>query len=469
MSPKKRQDRFFDSERAPKSGAPDSSATHEEGRESGASSSSDEFSIVDSEGQPPRLSGGDASKSSSGKARSRSGEPSEEVAPYIGPSGPARRSSLGWAWLTIVVTLILAVGSYWFYEGFDGDIEKVHERFTAFTNRFVPADRMPPLQESSPSRESAIASGMDSNAPLPVVNEPETSRESLTRPDSVTGQRLEPSNDFQGPGDSPDVNGQVGISLDGTRTDGEASPGVGAIVPVGPQLPTRRGPVSPTRREPPTAPSESDDGGWYRTDPSLSMENAPPDVVAANSPDVTPRPLFRATPQPQMTPFASGVLDSEDSYVNEAPAIQATGRPTAPSVALPSELSSFQETPTPTPVPTPKPTPARPSDSGMAQMSVGTVTAGVQLVDLGLVYASRALTGIHKNFSAPFRKSGAVARISFLIRKNGEIYGVAVEKSSGSDGLDNAALRAVSRTSPLEALPAEIRDEAVRVEVQFEF
>ncbi len=435
------------------------------------------FSIVDSEGQPPRSSRGSAPEASSGDsasafsggARGRSGEPPEEVAPYIEPSGPARRSSLGWAWLTIVVTLLLAVGSYWFYEGFDGDPEKVRERFTAFSNRLVPADRMPPLQESAPPRESAIAPGMDPKAPLPVVNEPDTTREALSRPDSVTGQRVEPSNDFQRSGNSPDANGEVGISLDGTRTDGEVSPGDGAIVPAGPQLPTRRGPVAPTRREPPTAPSESDDGGWYRTDPSLAMENAPPDVLAANAPDATPRPLVRATPQPQMTPFASGVLDSEDLYVNETPAIQATGRPTAPSVALPSELSTFQETPTPTPVPTPKPTPVRPSDAGMAQMSVGRVTAGVQLVDLGLVYASRALTGIHKNFSPPFRKSGSTARISFLIRKNGEIYGVAVEKSSGSDGLDNAAMRAISKTSPLEAPPSGIRDEAVRVEVQFEF
>jgi TonB family protein len=389
------------------------------------------------------------------------------VAPYIaGPARP-RRSSLGWAWLTIVVTLLLAVGSYWFYEGFDGDLEKVRERLEAFTHRLVPEDRMAAVPEAAPGLESAMAPGLDPKAPLPVVSETESRPETLDRPDSVTGQRVEPSNEPQPPAVTAEETGPPGVALDGTRQDGGAVPLTEPNVPAGPLLPTRRGLAVPTRREPPSA--AADDSGWYRTDPSLSMDNAPQDVLAANAPDATPRPLVRATPQPRMTPFASGVLAPGDDVVEARRPTQIKERPTAPAVALPTELSTYREKLTPTPTPTPKPTPIRPSDAGMAQMSVGRVTAGVQLVDLGLVYASRALTGIQKNFSPPFRKGGATARVSFLIRESGEIDGIALEKSSGSDGLDGAALKAVSKTGPLEPLPSEVGGDAVRVEVQFEF
>lgn len=481
MSPKKRQDRFFggDSGRGGK-------ATPESG-----ASSSGEFEIVDSEGRVPRSDQASAAETSGmgakslakgastkretpdgsprgGGKRKASASGGEEAVPYIAPHGPRRRSSLGWAWLTIVVTLLLAVGSYWFYEGFGGDVERVRERFETFRHRLFPEDRMASLDSSKPSGPSAMAPGVDPSAPLPVVTDSGTRDERLSRPDSVIGQREFPSNE-------PDATEPEAMTLEGVPS-GETSQTTDETTErPGVELPTRPRPTSPTRREPPSqAVAEDEGGGWYRTEPSLSMDNAPPDVVAANAPDVTPRPLIRATPEPQMTPFADRVVGPEEREA-APPAPRPTrrtpppsGSSGSPSVALPTELSTFRESPTPTPTPTPSPTPVRPSDAGMTQMSVGRVTAGATLVDLGLVYASRTLAELHRNFNSPSGEGEGSARISFNIRRDGAVSGITLVRSSGSQERDNAAIRAIGR-SRLRPLSGDIEEDPVRVEVVFDF
>jgi len=104
----------------------------------------------------------------------------------------------------------------------------------------------------------------------------------------------------------------------------------------------------------------------------------------------------------------------------------------------------------------------------MTQMSVGRVTAGANLVDLGLVYASRTLAELHRNFNAPSAGGSASARVSFVIQRDGSIGEVRLARSSGNQERDNAAIRAISR-SRLQPLPNTIEDLSVRVEVVFEF
>ena len=60
-------------------------------------------------------------------------------------------------------------------------------------------------------------------------------------------------------------------------------------------------------------------------------------------------------------------------------------------------------------------------------------------------------------------QEGIETLITFQVRRNGEIFEIEVEESSGSRPFDLAALRAVRNASPLPPLPASYREDVLRV------
>lgn len=417
----------------------------------------------------------------------------EPPVPYL--EAPKHRSaSLTWAWLTIVVTLLLAVGSYWFYEGFDGDVEKVRDRARAFSHRLVPEERITPL----PREDREIARV---EAPATAAPEPEPGDQQAPFA-AAADQPAEAPAAGALPTAPPTPTETLGAPLVGALNTPSPTPTALPLLPPSGALPTRPRPTSPSM--PPSNTDES--SGWYRTPASIEPAAESPTPTPTPSPTATPAPMFvpatqrpttqrptlasgpppvaRSTPEPRMTPLAAPVLGAEsESPAGPRPTLGAEGvssssgaegvgpapgasEGTAPSVVLPAELSSFDREPA---SPTPRPSPVPISQQGMAQMSVGRVTAGGSLVDLGLVYASRALGRIHRNFSPPFARSGTDCRVAFRILRDGNIEAVAVTKSSGMGALDSAAVEAVRSSAPFEALNPMVEGTGVRVEVRFDF
>jgi colicin import membrane protein len=58
--------------------------------------------------------------------------------------------------------------------------------------------------------------------------------------------------------------------------------------------------------------------------------------------------------------------------------------------------------------------------------------------------------------------------IAFRILRNGQIRDVQLEASSGASYLDQSAVRAISRSSPLPPLPQRFLDEYLGVHLSFE-
>jgi TonB family protein len=443
MSPRKRNpDRFFGSS---------SGASAEPQREPGS------LEIVDGEGEP-RGRRTEPSRSNAQGGRGASGphgpEP-EDVVPYMGNPQP-RRSSFAWAWLTVMLTLMTVVASYWFYEGFDGDLELVRERFRTVSKRFVPEPRITPLPSAEPQEEIAAAIEIDPDAPLPVVTESNEIAEgevAASEPDPVeVPAAADPEASDDGEPEpavvSPDPL-MTGVSMTGVPLSGPTP--MPAATPLA-QRPTTPRPTAPNR--PPTAEEEAT--GWYRTEATIAPDSAAP------SAEPSPRSAWPATSAPERSPQPER---EELAALWEEAAPAAAG---APAVVLPTELTQF-ERPTPGSSPTPAPTPDRASVAGSMRITVGQLTAAASMMELGLANASRSLAAIHRNFTPPYAKQGVRSAVEFRVLRDGSVRDARLSRASGWEALDTAALRAVNRTGRIEPLGPEVPTESVRVEVFFDY
>lgn len=79
---------------------------------------------------------------------------------------------------------------------------------------------------------------------------------------------------------------------------------------------------------------------------------------------------------------------------------------------------------------------------------------------------------ISSNWTPPYKagRPGEKRKtvIAFRILRNGQIQDVRLESSSGATYLDQSALRAISRSSPLPPLPQRFLDEFLGVHFNFE-
>lgn len=87
-------------------------------------------------------------------------------------------------------------------------------------------------------------------------------------------------------------------------------------------------------------------------------------------------------------------------------------------------------------------------------------------------YIDAILSKIGNNWSNPFRGSGVKFSVTiyFVIKKDGEITSVKIEKSSGNDLYDRSAERAVIVTQTLPPLAGEFANqESLRLHLEFEY
>lgn len=82
------------------------------------------------------------------------------------------------------------------------------------------------------------------------------------------------------------------------------------------------------------------------------------------------------------------------------------------------------------------------------------------------MYINQMLVSTAMNFHGPKSSVGS-AMISFAIRRDGSVRDVKIEKSSGNRSLDEAAMEAVLRSSPLPPLPFGYKGAFLRVHMKF--
>ncbi|MFH1738412.1 MAG: TonB C-terminal domain-containing protein, partial [bacterium] len=86
-------------------------------------------------------------------------------------------------------------------------------------------------------------------------------------------------------------------------------------------------------------------------------------------------------------------------------------------------------------------------------------------------YADRLMRTLSRNWDPPAwqttRQEGIYTQICFMIQSNGTIVRAYVEQESGWQELDDSALRAVRKSSPVEPLPAGYRGSTVTAHAKF--
>lgn len=110
----------------------------------------------------------------------------------------------------------------------------------------------------------------------------------------------------------------------------------------------------------------------------------------------------------------------------------------------------------------PEPEPARAASMAPAirQETLQASASSLQQESLKRRYLKRLLARIHRKKHYPYRaqrrhEEGEVL-VSFVIGQAGEISNIRVSRSSGHPSLDKAAIKTVTRVSPMKPLPAEL-------------
>lgn len=112
---------------------------------------------------------------------------------------------------------------------------------------------------------------------------------------------------------------------------------------------------------------------------------------------------------------------------------------------------------------------AQASGSPFAVPGIG--TAGVTQLEGGdfpyTIYIDRLLTIIGQHWFRPQTTADSLTTVYFVIRRDGQVTDPKVEKSSGSNVFDRAALRAVIESSPLPPLPFGYQGKDLGVHLTF--
>ncbi len=186
----------------------------------------------------------------------------------------------------------------------------------------------------------------------------------------------------------------------------------------------------------------------------------PPEIVAVN---IVPlqalgvRKPRRSPPRPPVAqPEPPPPEVAEEEPVEPEPAM-AEPEPEPPT----SEPQPQDSTPPPS---TSEPAQREGSNRGSAfgASPFGAEVAGIDADFRHDYYINRMLAMIHSQWVRP--AAGEIRTVLvFTIQRNGEITGLEMEESSGHNGFDLAAMRAVRNASPLLPLPASYRKETLTV------
>ncbi|MFP4580725.1 MAG: TonB family protein, partial [Candidatus Sumerlaeia bacterium] len=222
----------------------------------------------------------------------------------------------------------------------------------------------------------------------------------------------------------------------------------------------------------------------------LDPENARPKPTPTprRTPAPTPPPNDKAIVVPKETPRTLRKKSTDDKKVAVTTPTP-TPTPKVQPKITPSPRKEVVATPPPTPLPTPKevavvtptPLPPRPAptvppkgsrDGGKEEEKKNTFQIADPDVYISSSYQNDAKSRFRQNFRPPaFVRTQAKTRcvVSFKIRKDGTIYDVRTQKSTGRPNLDRFALDAVTQTAKLLPLPATVNRDHVSATITFEF
>lgn len=92
----------------------------------------------------------------------------------------------------------------------------------------------------------------------------------------------------------------------------------------------------------------------------------------------------------------------------------------------------------------------------------------INLEDLG-PYVKTVERKIRENWDPPNGKQNVRAVARFKINKDGTINGIKILKPSGNESYDNAAILAISKSSPFRALPINYKRDSMIIDFNFDY
>jgi TonB family protein len=219
-----------------------------------------------------------------------------------------------------------------------------------------------------------------------------------------------------------------------------------------------------------------------------------PQPTPRETPVATPRPTPRPTPVPTPPPTPEEVIVVEDEpeelepltsedpkqRLSEAEVVEVTPTPTPTPAPRVTPAPTPQPTPraTPEPDPTPAPTPP-PVDEDLLEPEeeeepprVETdyiAVEGDAVRDLSQTYFRVALLRVQENFEPPIRPPDVFCRVRFRILRDGEIRQPRIVRSTGSNSLDQWAIRALQRTEQLPPLYESFEENYLDVTFTFRY
>jgi periplasmic protein TonB len=139
--------------------------------------------------------------------------------------------------------------------------------------------------------------------------------------------------------------------------------------------------------------------------------------------------------------------------------------PVLPDKKAPPEKPKPAPETAPAKNPEPEPPETRGSPTGAATgLDVGASVAAFDNPDFTYgYYVDQMLAKISSNWSRPPVGSGVEATLYFRIQRDGRITDLSIARSSGINGFDLAALRAVQASSPLPPLPRAFHEDSLGV------
>lgn len=167
-----------------------------------------------------------------------------------------------------------------------------------------------------------------------------------------------------------------------------------------------------------------------------------------------PRPQV-SKPEPEPEPDEPEVTPPEPAQPEPSPS-----KPTKPE-ATPSDSQSAAPTPASADSP-PTQRQGSPRGSAFGASEFGAEVAGIDADFRHDYYVNRMLAMIHSQWVRP-TAADIRSILTFTVRRNGEISDLELKESSGHNGFDLAATRAIRNASPLLPLPASYRKDTLTV------
>lgn len=228
---------------------------------------------------------------------------------------------------------------------------------------------------------------------------------------------------------------------------------------------------------------------WHVNRPKTYVVNLVPAVAAVGLPQGRPAPVLPPRPEEPSPPVAKSAPTDLPPRAPELPSRETRRDPLAlPDRALPprapalpradeKERPAMSSTAPPPPRPTTiteaarrDTTPAPPPPLG--QVSGSATGAGALTLNVSDFPFAYYLRRVQEKISEKWEGKALQGKqpvVVFEIGRNGQVGGLAVDKTSGNPFYDRVALRAITEASPFPPLPEEFKGSFLRIHLGFAY